>query len=248
MKTKFILPLAAIALSAPLANAAITLVGGGTGSFAEASNVDYDYTALSSFNASTASKVVFTLSDEAGSGDDAISGVTFGGVALTLAVEGINGNQQYAGIYYLDASSAGGGAFGTGDLVVTGSGNNDFGGSWIFLSGTADGVGPTNSALAQSVGLTTLVDGSFVVASHANNGNSGTAQSPMTVLLDSDVGSAGGGSGYATIATAGAGSYSFTGSNDRPMTVAVAFAPVPEPSTTALLGLGGFALILRRSK
>jgi hypothetical protein len=254
--TKTTLSLAAamgcLGLAATSANAAISILGGGTGSFATgATAVPYDHTALSSFDASGASKIVFTLSDERGAGDGVVSGVTFGGDAMTLAISGLNSNLQDARIYYLDASSVGGGSFGTGDLVVTGPGANDMGGSWIFLSGTADGVGPTNSALAQSVGLTTTVDGSFVVASHANNGASGLAGGDLTTaLLNADVGSAGGGSGYATIATAGAGTYSFTGSTSRPVTVAAAFemAPIPEPTTTALLGLGGLALLRRRRK
>ncbi|MFT5883191.1 MAG: hypothetical protein ACI9FG_001704 [Crocinitomicaceae bacterium] len=246
------LPLAVVGLALGSANAAISLLGGGTGSFATgATAVSYDYTALSSFDASGASKIVFTFSDETGAGDGAISGVTFGGAAMTLAVSGYNSNLQLAQVYYIDASSVGGGAFGTGDIVVTGPGSNDMGGSWLFLSGTADGVGSTNSALAQSVGLTTSVGGSFVVASHANNGASGLAGGDLTTaLLNADVGSAGGGSGYATITTAGAGTYSFTGSTSRPVTVAAAFAPaaIPEPTTTALLGLGGLALILRRRR
>jgi hypothetical protein len=248
MKTKIILAFTSTLISAPLANAAISLLSGGSGAFSEAPTaVTYPYTALSSFDASTASKVVFTLSDELGSGDTLPTSITFGGVAMTLAV-GNNNSIQHARIYYLDASSVGGGTFGTGDLVVTGTGSNDFAGSWLFLAGTADGVGPTNSSLTQSVSLTTVTDGSWVVASHANNGTSGTAQSPLTVLLDGDAGSAGGGSGYAEIATGAAGTYSFTGSTSRPVTMAAAFQAVPEPSTTALLGLGGLALIMRRCK
>jgi hypothetical protein len=215
----------AIIGAASSANAAIVPLVGGAGSFASPTAVDYPVTPLSGFDASGASKIVFTLSDEDGFGDGDVSGVTFGDDAMDLAVSANNSNLQQARVYYLDASSVDGGSFGVGDLVINGEGSNDLGGSWLFLSGTVDGVGPTNSSLTQSVNLTTLVDNSFVVAAHANNGNSGTAQSPLTPLLDGDVGSAGGGSGYATIATAGAGDYSFTGSTARPITVAAAFEP-----------------------
>lgn len=247
MKLPTFLPLAIIGASlstASISNAAITVLSGsGTGSATFASA--YPHTPLSSFDASSASKIVFTVSTEFGFGDDPLSSVTFDGVAFTLAVNGANSIQN-ASIYYLDATTAGG-SFGTGDLVVNGSGDNDYGVSWMFLSGTIDGVGPVNSATSQTVSLTTVADGSFVVASHANNGNSGAAQSPLTALLNADVGSAGGGSGYTTVDTAGSGNYSFTGSTSRPVTVAAAFAPVPEP-TAALLGAIGSLLLLRRRR
>lgn len=247
MKIRIFLALAVISATSA-ANAAITVLSGGTGSFITSGS--YPKTALSSFDASSASKIVFTMSTEVGFGDTAFSSVTFGGNALVPAIAAVNSTNsiQQTSIYYLDASSVSGGSFGTGDLVINGSGSNDFGVSWIFLSGTADGVGPTNSATnSLTVSLTTTLDNSFVVASHASNGSSGTAQSPLTALLDGDVGSAGGGSGYATITTAGSGSYSFAGSTSRPVTVVAAFAPIPEPAT-ALLGSLGALLLLRRRR
>ncbi|MFK7851640.1 MAG: hypothetical protein AB8D78_11745 [Akkermansiaceae bacterium] len=250
IQKKFI-TLAAFSLfcSTSISNAAISVLpGSGTGSATFNSN--YPQTVLSSFDASNASKIVFTVSTEFGFNDDPLTSITFGGDSFTPGVNGTNSIQNTT-IYYLDATTAGG-TFGTGDLVVNGTGRNDYGVSWMFLSGTADGVGPINSSTTQSVNLTTLVDGSFVVASHANNGNSGAAQSPLTALLNADVGSAGGGSGYATVVTAGSGNYSFTGSNSRPATVAAAFeaaipaAVIPEPSVALLGSLSVLALLRRR--
>jgi hypothetical protein len=66
---------------------------------------------------------------------------------------------QQTKIYYLDASNPlVGGNFGTGDLVVNGTGTSNYGVSWLFLSGTADGVGPTNPSTSVSVNLTTWVN------------------------------------------------------------------------------------------
>lgn len=243
MKFKIFLPLAIAGLSlgtASVANAAISLVNSGT-----STGGSLPLTLLSGYDASTSSKIVVTISGEDGFGDSLPTGVSFGSDAFTLAITAENSIQQ-AWIYYLDASTAGG-TFGTEDLVIDGSGTDDFLASYMFLSGTADGVGATNSASSQTISLTTTANDSFVVAAHANNGNSATAQSPLTVLADGDAGSAGGGSGYATVATAGTGSYSFTGGSSRPVTVAAEFTVVPEPSA-ALLGAIGSLLLLRRRR
>ncbi len=247
MISKKFIPLAVVSVlcSASISNAAISVLSGsGTGSTTFASA--YPHTALASFDASSASKIVFTVSTEFGFSDDPLTSVTFDGVAFTSAVNGSNSIQNTT-IYYLDATTAGG-SFGTGNLVINGTGDNDYGVSWMFLSGTADGVGATNSATSNSVGLTTTADNSLVVASHANNGSSGAAQSPLTPLLNADVGSAGGGSGYAIVATAGAGTYSITGSTSRPVTVIAEFTaePIPEPSVALLGGLGSLLLLRRR--
>ncbi|MCH7228908.1 hypothetical protein [Haloferula sp. A504] len=248
MMPNSILPtaIAAISLaSISVASAAISILGGsGSGTFDASSGSSLPATMLSSFDASSASKVVVTISGEDGFGDSLPTGVSFNGDSFTLAVTDTNAIQQ-TWIYYLDASDAGG-TFGTGNLVIDGSGSDDFAASWLFLSGTADGVGATNSAQSQTVSLTTTANDSFVVASHANNGSSGTAQSPLTVLLDGPAGSAGGGSGYATIATAGAGTYEFTGGSSRPVTVAAEFTVIPEPSIALLGGLGVLGLLRRR--
>ena len=242
---------AALLMSASASSAAITILPGGSGSLNDAGTTDaYPSTIVSSFDASSASKIAVTISTETGFGDTLQTGVSFGANsdAFTLATSGFNGIQN-AFIYYLDASDATGGSFGTGDIVINGASgdSNDFAVSWLFLSGTADGIGASNSALNQTVSLTTTAADSFVVAAHANNGNSGLAQSPLTALLNGDAGSAGGGSGYATIASPSTADYSFTGSTSRPVTLAVEFTAIPEPSA-ALLGAIGFLVLLRRRR
>ena len=207
-------------------------------------------TALSSYDASTASKLVVTISNEDGFGDSPPTGVSFGGTDFDLAVFDTNSIQQVS-IYYLDASAVGG-TFGTGDLVIQGSGSDDFAGAFLALSGTADGLADWNSSQAASVTIDTTVDGSIVIAAIANNNAGATAQSPLTSVLDSDAGSAGGGAGYAiTDPAVSGGTYSFTGSSSRPVTAAVVFEPasveVPEPASLAT-GLFGLTLIAARRR
>ena len=242
---------AALLMSASASSAAITILPGGSGSLNDAGTTDlYPSTIVSSFDASSASKIAVTISSEVGFGDTAQTGVSFGtnSDAFDLAISA-NDGITFAYIYYLDASSATGGSFGTGDIVINGASgdSNDFAVSWLFLSGTADGIGASNSALNQTVSLTTTAADSFVVAAHTNNGSSGAAQSPLTALLNGDAGSAGGGSGYATIASPSTADYSFTGSTSRPVTLAVEFTAIPEPSA-ALLGAIGFLVLLRRRR
>ena len=83
---KSALPLGILAVTATSASSAISILAGGSGSFDEGSAVPYDYTALSSFDASSASKIVVTISNEDGSGDGNIGGVTFNGTVMSLAV------------------------------------------------------------------------------------------------------------------------------------------------------------------
>ncbi|MCH7228907.1 sialate O-acetylesterase [Haloferula sp. A504] len=204
----------------------------------------YPLTGLVGFDATGATKLVATISDEDGFGDSLPTGLTFDSVPMTPVITANNGI-QHTWIYYLDASAVPGGAFGVGDLVVLGSGSNDLAGSLFAFSGTADGAGASASSPTQSVDLTTTADGSVVVAAHANNGGGATAQAPLTPLLDGDAGSAGGGSGHAIVGPAGTGAYSFTGSNSRPVTIAAEFvaggaAVTPELRLTITSSGAGF--------
>jgi hypothetical protein len=199
-------------------------------------------TDLPGFDPSGSDKLIVTTSGEKPGhfgGKGYVTSMTYDGVSLTEAVQ-YNNSIQVTSVFYLDDPGA------VGDLVVNiDSGLNGVGVSLLAISGTASGVALTNSNTGQSTTLTTVLADTFVVASHANNGSGATAQSPLTPLLDAEVGSAGGGSGYAYIASPGLVTLSFTGSTTRPVTVAAAFEPdiiIPEPTTllvwTLLAGLG----------
>jgi len=191
---------------------------------------------LPGFDPNGTDKLVVTASAEkfgAGGGSGIITGMTYNGSSLSEAVQH-NNSIQRTGIFYLDSPGT------AGDLVVNFDGrHNGVGVSLLALSGTASGVAVTNSNTGQSTSLTTSMDDTFVVASHANNGNGATAQSPMTPLFDGPVGSAGGGSGYASVASAGPVTLSFSGSTTRPVTVAAGFDPSavgpPPPSPEVIL-------------
>jgi len=79
-----------------------------------------------------------------------INSVKYAGTLMTLAVKRDNtqaAHQEGAvGIYYLDNPSQNG-AVPTGDIVVSYSNFNSFGGSAMSLVGTAPGVGATNLPL-----------------------------------------------------------------------------------------------------
>ncbi len=196
-------------------------------------SASYPIAVVTNFNPGSATKLVATVSTEDGFGDTLHDGITYDSVDMTLAITA-NNDIQNTWIYYLDASDMPGGTFPVGELVINGSGDNDLGGSLIALAGADAGVAATNAATAASVTLTTEVDGACVVAAHANNDSGATAQPPLTPLLDAEVGSCGGGSGFAIIESAGLVTNNFL-STSRPVTVAAAFVPIPPPAGTVIV-------------
>ncbi len=206
-------------------------------------------TDLSGFDPSGSDKLVVTISGERGGAvsNPIITSVTYGGVAMTEAIQAIDPlDSQRTGIFFLDNPTA------AGDLFIDVSSRlNGVGVSLLALSGTEPGVALTNGSDGQSTSLTTLVDDTFLVASHVNNGNGATAQPPLTPLLNDAVGSAGGGSGFQNVPTAGLVTPTFTDNTIRPVTVAAAFEPagvIPEPGSVAIWsGLGLFLAGFRSS-
>ncbi|MEZ7957308.1 MAG: PEP-CTERM sorting domain-containing protein [Rubritalea sp.] len=197
-----------------------------------------DSTALGGFDASGSDKLVLTFGGEnQTSGYDEIS---FGGVAMTRIVFAEPGGQDVS-IWYLDNP-------GTGNLVVDLKAGNGIGLSVLALSNTADGFATTANAAGVSTSINTTGLNSFVVAAgERNNQSSLVAEGDLTQVYSGDAGSSSHGSAYQQVATSGTTiTPTFTSAEG---VVAVEFlSVVPEPSTTALIGLGGLALILRRRK
>lgn len=250
--TKYItLLLAAIAIPASAATISVldsgsaintTYIGGGV-------PITFTTAALGSFDPTGASKLVVTIGTEHTNSGVATTSVTYNGMALTKAVGPyVSGGGIESAIFYLDTVPAT-----AGDLVITDSNSRGLSATIYALSNTAAGVGNTASDGVANVSLTTTVNDSFVLASTTFFGaTTAAAQSPLTngIGADNTYGGAGTryslGTGYQTVATSGTGvTPTF---NVGTSTVAVEFLAVPEPSTTALLGLGGLALILRRRK
>ncbi|MBT8038429.1 MAG: PEP-CTERM sorting domain-containing protein [Verrucomicrobiae bacterium] len=106
-----------------------------------------------------------------------------------------------------------------------------------------------------SLGYTTPTDGGYVFVAGVNNDYNGPAPTLTATNADLTIFSAAVDGNQSTIfahgdvATAGTFSETLSGGTALEAGSLVAFeAVVPEPSTTALLGLGGLALILRRRK
>ena len=175
-------------------------------------------------------KLVVIISDE-GSNP---SSITYNGQSLSRARQA--GSGQYAAVYYRDYTSTPA----SGDLVVNGSDGS--GVSILALQGTADGYSTSTSASSSSFSFDALFDDSLVVAGLVANQNggtyTGTADSPMTALLENaNVGSSLGVSGYASV-DAGTNNYSFSNlSAGSPRVVAVSFSATGSdtsaPSVTA---------------
>ncbi|NNM29234.1 MAG: PKD domain-containing protein, partial [Akkermansiaceae bacterium] len=173
------------------------------------------------FDASSADKLVVIATAEHGfnntNGD--ITGITYDGVALTLAVERVPavGNITHNSIWYLDNPGI---VHTAGEILV--SAVNREAVTAIALSNTAPGVGATAISAddSKSVDLTTTAADSLVIASHGMGGDGNTANvtsvdtvAPLVEVGAIEFGSNWGGhvSGYAPVATAGPGTHAFTG-------------------------------------
>ena len=234
--------LTSLAHTATWANAGITVnstatyIASGNGSPAGT------FTPFAGVPAGSASKLVVAVNAYNGSGGLNISSITFGGVAMTQAIEfdapyGRNApDNTYKGlaaIWYLDSPA------GTGDILVhVAGGANNLGGivaSYLLLSGTASGVSsavnydwkPGTSGSTASVTLNNVPANSLVVAQNdiSNSSFAPTASTPLTQVGNGNTGTIGGACGYANSA-GGTVTPAFSSlSGSVVITVAAAFAP-----------------------
>jgi hypothetical protein len=245
--------LASLATSAP---AAITAVSSSFfGGSAPGATVTQSITV-----GSTADMLIVMTSSEMGSLNGDPMSVTYGGVAMNLAV----GNRATTGIWYLDLSTPG--ISGT-SVVVDMSGyasRNGFAAGWVSIDGSL-GVGQTialhstgtSAAQSATVGLVTTVETFNVVNFNANNTSKGitvNSPNPTVIYTDVNIGSAEAAAAYAAGVAAGTHTYQWTLAGATPPHVdyrridAAAFTVVPEPNAAALIGGFGVLALLRRRR
>ncbi len=210
-------------------------------------------------DASGADKLVVVMTGQHGFNNDAgaVDSLTYDGVDLIAAsyrAAVTSGTDTlYHGIFYLDNPATSGG-------VISASVQNRGHMAVFLLTGTASGAGAQviGANGTRTVDLTTTAANSMVFFSQGlggagNDGNTNgmTADSGTLLTAQKDASNwTGQLVASETIATPGTNTFAFSGGNvTGGFVVATEFLEaIPEPSTTALLGLGGLALILRRRK
>lgn len=211
--------------------------------------------AAAGFTAAGTSKLVLSYSNwDNASFDASVTSVTYNGVALTQAVQDVdNAGRVITGIFYLDNVVSDGILRVV--LAAGGTAESSFG--LYALNGLAAGVADTGTGRTAAELTTTLPvtintsEGFYVQEAARNNQSFAGSADGFTDFHNISVDS------YKALqqfqVTSAAGTYNApignTGLNFRRI-VAAGFeaAPIPEPSSTALVGLGGLALILRRRK
>ena len=253
MNNKLTLTAALVALGTLSAGAAISI----TSQFSQSVRSG---TITHTQDASAADKLVVVMTGQHGfnNASGAVDSLTYDGVALTQAsyrsAVTSGTDTLFHGIFYLDnpATSTG---------LISAAVQNRGHMAVFLLTGTAAGAGAQGVSAngTRTLDLTTTAANSMVffaqgLGGAGNNGNTDgmTADSGTLLTAEKDPSNwTGQAVASETIAAAGTNTFAFSGGNvTGGMVVATEFleAAVPEPSTTALLGLGGLALILRRRK
>ena len=214
---------------------------------------------LTEFSAAGHGKLVMVLSLHDGAAGlppatPTIASVTYNGLALTQVVYAIDNSPLVgAGIFYLDNVAADG----TLRIELSAGNVQNYGFGLYALDGLKPGVQDTGTgrlaselSASGSAGVTITTDGGFFVQETArNNQTLDGSVDDYQDLYDYSTNSYRGLSQYQVTATAGDyfAPINNTGENFR-IVVTAGFEAIPEPSSTALLGLGGLALILRRRR
>ena len=212
----------ALAVSVPV-EAQITVNATGSATVAGMQN---SFTLSASFGAGGSDKLVVTVSMERDRTDQntSIAGVTYNGTPMIKAIQSKAYGEGPAAIFYLDHPGP------AGPIVATGSGKmNGAHGSWLALSGTAEGAGPTNATAGNSANSTTGAFNSLVVVhNHVDGGTVPVAQAPLTALLSSNGQYSEAAAGYQLVIVPGTVTTTFS-AGTSPVTVAAVFNPLRNP-------------------
>jgi hypothetical protein len=209
-------------------------------------------TDLSGFNANGSDKLVVYIGAEgSSSGYAQVTGITYGGAALTqiIASPEIQSN-KFNSLWYLDNVAV------TGDFVVTfATSSKDLGFAAYALSGTKAGFNDAvDGGGSDTIALTSTTADEFAIVGMTRNAFDNTAgegevgiQSPLDELFYQGSGDSSSGVGSDTLGAAGV--YEFTiydNAGGVGSILGATFQAVPEPGSLALLGLGGLLIARRR--
>lgn len=225
-----VVPMAILGLATTLASAQFTIDDFGT---ATVGGIQGSFTLSAFFDASGSDKLVVTVSMERDRPDPntRIVGVTYNDIPMMEAVQ-FKDSISYdppgigpAAIFYLDKPGP------AGAIVATGSAKmNGAHGSWLALSGTGEGVGPTSGTADAYTPIATAVNTSFVVAhNHVNAGTVPVAQAPLEPLLSSDGRYSEAASGHQIVSGSDTTVTPTFSAGTTPVTVAAAFEILSDP-------------------
>ncbi len=206
------------------------------------------------FSAAGHGKLVMVLSGKDEDGGDLagapVTSITYGGVALNQILFHEDGNRVSAGIFYLDNVVSDG----TLRIEFADGNQSEFGYGLYALDGLKagfqDSATMAGSGVPTAATVAVTTSEGFVVQEAVRNNQSFTADGgdDWETLYSYSAQSYVALSQYQVTSASGDYLAPINNTNQFKRVSQAAFEAVPEPSTTALLGLGGLALILRRRK